>query len=322
LKVLFVCSGTSKAGMSPFVLSQGDSLKSAGINIEYFTINHHGLVGYLRASCQLKKYLADNEFDLIHAHYALSGWVALLTFSGIPVVVSLMGDDAYGTYNEKGKIILSSYFWIMLTKILQIFASQLIVKSNNIHETVWLKKKSSIIPNGIDMQLFDCNDKQSARKKLDLNLSGEYILFLGNPDETRKNIALAQKALDVIEKKDSFLPLFSLKHSDIPIYLSGSDMLLFTSTAEGSPNLIKEAMACNCPVVSTDVGDVKWVLGDTEGCFTTSFNSNEVAAKILLALEYAKTKNRTEGRKRIIELGLDAQSIAKRIIDVYRRVIS
>jgi glycosyltransferase involved in cell wall biosynthesis len=91
---------------------------------------------------------------------------------------------------------------------------------------------------------------------------------------------------------------------------------------EGSPNVIKEAMACNCPIVATDVGDIRWVLGETEGCYISSFDTKEFADKIRLALKYSETVGRTNGMKRIQELGLDSETIAKRIIDIYKKALN
>ena len=100
------------------------------------------------------------------------------------------------------------------------------------------------------------------------------------------------------------------------MYLNAADALVLTSLWEGSPNVIKEAMACNLPIVSTDVGDVKEVIGDTEGCYITSYEPSDVAGKIKLALDFGK---RTNGREKIKHLEIN--TIAKRIIDVYNEVL-
>jgi len=94
-------------------------------------------------------------------------------------------------------------------------------------------------------------------------------------------------------------------------------MVILTSKFEGSPNVIKEAMACNCPIVSTDVGDVREVIGNTEGCFITSFEPEGVAKKIKLAIEFNK---KTNGRDNITHL--DEKVIAQRLIDVYQSAIA
>jgi len=115
--------------------------------------------------------------------------------------------------------------------------------------------------------------------------------------------------------------LNGINHVEIPKYLNSADVLLVTSLWEGSPNIIKEAMACNCPIVSTNVGDVEWVIGNTEGCYLTTFNPQDVAKKIKLALQYAKEKGRTRGRDRIIELGLESEIVARKLINVYEGVL-
>ena len=91
---------------------------------------------------------------------------------------------------------------------------------------------------------------------------------------------------------------------------------------EGSPNVVKEAMACNCPLVSTNVGDVEWVIGNTEGCYISSFEPAVMAEKIKLALQFAEKQGRTKGLTRIMELGLDSETVAKRIINVYENLLS
>jgi glycosyltransferase involved in cell wall biosynthesis len=80
-------------------------------------------------------------------------------------------------------------------------------------------------------------------------------------------------------------------------------------------------MACNCPVVATEVGDIKWVFGNTDGCYLTSFDEIELTEKVKMAIEFANSKEHTRGRERIIEMGLDSKTIAGRIIKVYNKVL-
>jgi glycosyltransferase involved in cell wall biosynthesis len=105
----------------------------------------------------------------------------------------------------------------------------------------------------------------------------------------------------------------------VPRYLNEADVLAFSSFMEGSPNVIKEAMACNCPIVSTDVGDVRWVLGDTKGCYIASFDPADFAKKMELAIHFSQVVGRTKGRQRIVALGLDMNTVAKRIMAVYKK---
>ncbi len=104
----------------------------------------------------------------------------------------------------------------------------------------------------------------------------------------------------------------------MPLYFNGSDLLLSTSLCEGSPNVIKVAIACNCPIVSTNVGDVRWLLDDVEGCFITTNDPRDVADKINKALNF---KSKTKGRDKLFRLGFDSEHIAKKIIKVYEELI-
>ena len=82
--------------------------------------------------------------------------------------------------------------------------------------------------------------------------------------------------------------------------------------------MVKEAMACGTPIVSVDVGDVKEVIGETAGCYIAERNADDIAEKIKMALAF---RGKTEGRQRIVELGLDNNQIAKRIIDIYKQCL-
>jgi len=111
---------------------------------------------------------------------------------------------------------------------------------------------------------------------------------------------------------------YPIEHKHVTAYLNAVDVLVLTSFSEGSPNVIKEAMACNCPIVATDVGDVREIIGDTEGCYIAGFDANDVAKKIQLALQFGK---RTQGRNRLIELGLDSDTVAQKISSIYSNVL-
>lgn len=322
MKILFVSSGNSKNfKIAPFIYQQGESLKKSGIKLEYYAIKGKGLFGYLKNILPLRRRIKKGNYDIVHTHYCLSGWVKILTLTKTKHILSLMGDDAYGTYNSLGKRTPSSYYLIILTKMIQPFVDYIIAKSKGIEKAVYLKGRVTIVPNGVDLNRFTPLEKELAREGLGLDKNNDIILFLGDRVDSRKNYALARKSCRIIGKNDNLFTPYPVEHGKVSVYLNATDVLLFTSTAEGSSNLIKEAMACNCPIVSTDVGDVRLVIGDTEGCYITSFDPKDVAEKLQLALKFAKEKRRTNGRERIIKLGLDSESVDKRIIDIYKKVL-
>ncbi len=309
MKVLFVSSGNSHYGVVPFVKSQGESLKKQGVEVDYYTIKGKGVKGYLRNIKPLRRQVYSREYDIIHAHYGLIGLVCVFSRLKKPLVLSVMGDDAYGSFNTKGKRIFSSYFVMFLTQIALIFTDYIIVKSKNIYNIIPYKKKTQIIPNGVNYEMFKPANKQIEKNK---------ILWLANPKDPRKNYALVKKAVEIINNPElKLINPFPIKHEEFSDYLNKSSVFVLTSYNEGSPNVIKEAMACNIPIVSTDVGDVREVLGKTEGCYITSFEPEDVADKIKKALAFGK---RTTGREDIKHL--EASVVAKKIINIYEKVLS
>ncbi|MBN1932421.1 MAG: glycosyltransferase family 4 protein [Desulfobacterales bacterium] len=182
-------------------------------------------------------------------------------------------------------------------------------------------QKAVIIPNGVDIDVFKPIDKKEAQKQVGFK-SKKNIVFIGNPSRREKNSRLAFDAFDLLEGSNLELNVVSgVQFKDIPYYYNAADLLLLTSLWEGSPNVIKEAMACNCPVVATDVGDVAWVMGNEPGYYLATFDPEDVAKKVLLALQYSESHGRTNGRQRIIKLGLDAETTAKRLISVYQATL-
>lgn len=113
---------------------------------------------------------------------------------------------------------------------------------------------------------------------------------------------------------------YGISQQDVPDILNKADVVLLTSKWEGSPNVVKEAMACNCPVVATNVGDVAWLFGDEPGYFLTGFDPVVVAEKIRMALAFADKEGKIRGRARIRKLGLDSETVARRVVDVYETV--
>lgn len=318
MKVLFVSSGNSKAGISPIVQSQGESLKKASIDLDYFTIKGKGAKGYLKNILRLRKVLRTNHYDLIHAHYGLCGLLCVLSFISRPLVLSVMGSDAYGSFDVKGRRIIKSHFGMYLTQLAMLFSKYILVKSKNLLKYVLYERKTRIIPNGVNFDIFKPMDKENYKKVLNFPPDKKHILFLANHLDPRKNYKLFYESSNLIKDQNiEFVNPYPIKHYDFAKYLNACDVFVLTSYNEGSPNVIKEAMACNCPIVSTDVGDVKEVIGNTEGCYITSYDPEDVAEKINKAIAFGK---RTSGRNSIQHL--ESSVIADKIIDVYKKVLS
>jgi len=311
MKVLFV-SSFNAGYISPFVTEQAASLVSAGIQVDFFQIEGKGFWGYLKNIHGLKKKIAEFNPDILHAHYGLSGLLANLQRS-VPVVTTFHGSDIN---HKKVKY---------LSKLAHLLSQHSIFVNNEMLVKMRGGSQSSVIPCAVDTVIFvpvDAFSKQNIQK----NSDSSTLLFTSSFTNQVKNYPLAQMACDRFSEKTglkvNLLELKGYSRPEVADLINSSECLLLTSFSEGSPQIIKEAMACNCPIVATDVGDIAWLFGDEPGHFITSFEPEDVAEKIRQALEFAQTVGKTNGRERIIQLGLDSQTVAQRIVDVYRSVLS
>ncbi len=318
MKVLFVHSGNSRRfPVSPFLRSQADSLREEGAEVAFFPVVGKGL-GYLRNVRPLRRTIRAIQPDVVHAHYALCGWVAVLAWGRRPVVVSLMGDDAQGTFTGPGRRTWSSWFFIALARSIQPFVDAIIYKSADLGKVVWRERIGHLLPNGVRLDQFR-EDKDIAGAAQDFDRSKKHVLFLGDPKDPNKNVALVRDAVELLGRSDVQLHVpHGIDHDAVVELMNRADVLALCSFGEGSPNVIKEAMACNCPIVSVRVGDVERVVGETEGCFVTGYEPVDFARGLERALAF---NGRTRGRERILALGLDARSIARKLISIYQRTL-
>lgn len=318
MKVLFVHSGNSDLfPVSPFLRSQAQALEEQGVEVVYFSVKGRG-PSYLRNLPLLRRMIREEAPDIVHAHYSLCGLLAVLSMSGKPLVVSLMGSDALGEYGANGKRVWGSWFYVGLTYLIQPFMDAIIYKSQEIGKAVWRKGIGHCVPNGVRLDQFERMDQATLRTELGLDPRRKHVLFLGSSTDLNKNIALAERAIAHLDRPDvEFHAIHGIPHDLVVKYLNVADVFLLCSHSEGSPNVIKEAMSCDCPIVSTAVGDAEWVIGDTAGCFIASHDPEDFASKIEKALAHG---GRTHGRERIKQIGLDGESVAHKLIHIYRSI--
>ena len=303
MKILIVASNNRHKSFAPFIVEQADALKDQGHDIYYFGIVGKGISGYIKNRKLLIKKIAEFKPDIIHAHYGLSGLLANMQRI-VPVVTTYHGSDI-----NDPKALWFSKISIALSKF-NIFVSQKTV------DIAGVKAKYSLIPCGIDTHNFVDETKEQARMNLGWNVDGKIILFAGAFDNKVKNYPLAKESvalLDQVELKE--LKGYSRKQMSDAFY--AADALLMTSFTEGSPQVVKEAMFCGCPIVSVDVGDVSEVIDGVEGCFVTTRLPQDIANALRKAIAY----NRTSGREKILKLGLTNEQVVDKLIKIYESIL-
>ena len=313
MKVIFVASGNKTVGkVSSFVQSQYDSLVEAGLDMILFPVVGHGAIAHLRAAIELRRMIRKEKPDVVHAHYSVCGHVAamarVLLQRKPKLVVSILG--SFPTHSRK---------WRLVRFCIRHIWDKTIVKSQRTARQ--LGESVSIIPNGVNLDMFCPQDQVAARACVGLETDKHYVIWCSHPDRLEKNYALAQTAVEILKKKQDhveLLPIYNKTPQEVVRYMNAADCMLLTSVQEGSPNVIKEAMACNCPIVSTDVGDVRERLTGLDGCYILpekDMQSPDTLANLIgEAICYGK---RTEGYNRIINDELTIQQVAKRIIACY-----
>jgi len=302
MQILILASGNNKQ-ISPFVKEQAHSLIKEGVLIDFYLIKGKGLIGYLKNYFSLLNKLKNKKYNLLHAHYGLSGLLATMQFS-VPVIITFHGSDV----NMK-----KNYLFSRIASNLS--ATNIFVHNNLSNRLKIYSKPLNIIPCGVDDNTFFPISKSDARKKLGWKKDNNYILFSSSFDNKIKNVSLAESAVSTINNSQ-LIELKGFKKEQINLLLNASDLLLVTSFSETGPIIVKEALACNCPIVSTDVGDVKKLIKNINNCHLTTYNANNIKEKINLVL---KDNNRTNGRIAIQKFRLE--KIAYEVLSVYQNTL-
>lgn len=299
---------------------QHDALRAIGVDVRALEIRGVSKVKYLTSLRQLHREV--DRVDLVHAHYGYAGWLGRLQRTK-PLVVSFMGTDLLGVPVESGGITKMSAAVVQADRWFARLADVVIVKSEQMAEIV-KPVPSHVIPNGVDLDEFAPRSKKAARAKLGWVDNATKVLFPGDPSNLRKGYSLARAAVDrLIETTGHSVDLIALHEVDaslVPTYMNACDVMIMASIFEGSPNVVKEAMACDLPTVSVRVGDVGSLFDSVESGYTIvdrDANAMADALRETLCSDVTVT-----GRDALIAKGLGAEQVAQRILDVYERALS
>jgi glycosyltransferase involved in cell wall biosynthesis len=306
MRILIVAS-YNKGRFAPFIEEQAAVLKNSGVKVDYFGLKGKGIKGYLKNLSALRQAIAGFQPDVIHAHYGLSGLLANLQ-RRVPVVTTYHGSDI----NDKKALRFSKI--AMRLSAWNIFVSR---KTLDIAQP---KKHFSLLPCGIDLCDAQMTEKSEARRKMKLDEKKKYVLFAGAFNNAVKNSPLAKETVALMQNDNvELLELKGYSREEVTLLMCAVDAFLMTSFTEGSPQVIKEAMACGCPIVSVDVGDVKERVDGVEGCYVASTRDpQELSVLLEKAFDF---QGKTKGREKIIADGLDNSQVADKLMSLYNIVV-
>ena len=320
LRILMV-AGVYPTGHKPhagtFIKAQADSLVEAGLKVEVI----HPRPGpvplrYASATLQVFFKTLTGRFDVVHGHYGLWCLASRLQWRAA-VVADYLGDDLLGTIRSDGTYSKKSLLVVHVSQWLCRHVAAVLVKSEQMKRAAGAGN-IYVMPDGTNFDLFRPMPRAQVRAALGWDAHRSYVVFANNPTIPVKNFALAQAAVELLKAKGMEVELVvanGLPQEKVVEYMNASNALVLPSLAEGSPNVVREAMACNVPVVATDVGDVAQVIGRTKGCRICPHDAAALAAGLEEALGHSGP---TTGREDTAELS--SAAIARRLIEMYEHI--
>ncbi|HEV3321212.1 MAG TPA: glycosyltransferase [Solirubrobacteraceae bacterium] len=258
-----------------------------------------------------------NKYLLVHSHGGETSLAARFYPDG-PVLASYLGTDILGT-QVGGGLRLRAKCWLR-SLVLRAHAATMSATTTKSHEMETLlisraRPRNSVIPDGVDRQRFHPMDRTQARAELGWPSDQTIVLFAGRAQSPEKRLWLARSAIDIVREQ---IPDIQLQidevvpPSEMPLHYAAADCLLHTSVSEGSPCVVKEALACDLPVVATPSGDVRDLLAGVDACEVCEAEPNLLAEALIRVLRLGQSN----GRERTEHLSLEATT--RRTLECYQ----
>lgn len=286
-------------------------------DVDYFLVKGN----YIKAVGALKTKIKEFMPDIIHAHFGLSAITAELQ-NEVPVVTTFHNGETLNWHVN------------FVSSLMSLRAKHVIYVAQHIRDLSYFKAKNySIIPCGVPMEQMIITPKEEARKQLGWSDDKKYILFGGAFDNERKNYALLKAAVDKLQMTNDKLQIVciemkGLSRAECVLRMNAADLFALPSHSEGSPQALKEAMAVNCPCLATDIADVRELFGDEPGHWILrnprktherwDEDENSLREMMELINDAMMFEGRTNGRERILKLGLSNEQVARKIISIYQ----
>jgi teichuronic acid biosynthesis glycosyltransferase TuaC len=283
----------------PFLRRTVEGLEAVGVRADVLFIRgYNGFAAYLYAAAiMLLLGASKRRYPLVHAHGGETALPARL-YMGAPVVASYLGSDLLAP--QEGGRLLRLKCWLR-SAVLRRHASLMTATTTKTREMESLlsrgaREHNRVIPDGIDLEQFTPIARDEARRALGWSSEARIVLFAGRAESPGKRLWLAQAAVEMVRGQIPNLELMvasGIDPNEMPRYYSAADCLLHTSASEGSPNVIKEALACNLPIIATPAGDIEELL---EGSYPGKVVAATPTALAEEILECCRVPQRSNGR--------------------------
>lgn len=298
-----------------------ESIEKCGLDVEYyFHTDRKSILGLLQSSYRIRQLINEIKPDLTHVYWGGISGLLVALFARGKILVSFLGSDLYGSYTKNGRRKLSSKIQTYSSLLTPFFVNGIIVMSNGMkdYNYPFFRNKIYVQPEGVSLEKFNDINKIDARTKIKWKLDKFIIIFFFE-GQAVKNFNLAKEAFDILKNKINkveFKIINGISHDELMLVYNAADLLLMTSLHEGSNNSIKEAMACNLPIISVRCGDAEERISDVNNCFICDYSVEDIVKAILQVYQNNK---KTNGRDFISSLSLE--NCAKNTIDIYKNII-
>jgi glycosyltransferase involved in cell wall biosynthesis len=306
-----------------FVRDEAEALRAAGVEVDVYFVNGRAhKLNYFRMPFGFFARVRRAPYDVIHVHHSFCGLVATMQRS-IPVVWTFHEGEISGNTADalREQPIKHLAYSKRMKRYVAGRVDMVVVVAEHLREPLG-RPDALWMPSGIDWKRFAPMDSGEAKRRLGLAENRRYVLFPAAPARVEKRYELARRAVERLretcpEANDvELIALDNVPHERVPLFMNASDVVLMTSAFEASPVTIREALACNVPVISTDVGDARVVMKDIAGCRIVEAEPDRIAAALRATLAGPR---RVQGRERMH--GYALETVAQALIAVYQRVI-
>lgn len=318
-RVLFVIPGESKGSSMVFARRQAESLIANGIEVELFYLRSRtSLQTLVSEARRFRRVFSQIRPDIVHAHFGtMTALFTVILAGGIPVVITYRGSDLNVVPSSSGTRAVLGRF---LSQAAALGAARIVCVSPELRDRLWWRQsRASVLPSGVDMNVFEPMPRAEARMRLGWKDDAPVLLFNAGHDARNKRLDLAEAAFALVRREMPEARMEVLRGNippeTMPLVLNACDCLLIASDAEGSPTIVQEAMAVNLPIVSVNVGNVAARLSGVARCAIVSRDPRALAEAFLHAL---RSGLRSNGRERAREFS--ASRIAEELARLYRDV--